>query len=175
MSNDKDFVSPQLRRLEQTIIQADAQIDELRARQRADGPSSSLEAEIERTQARIADWQDNYASLKELSATSSQASIRPLDTADAPRTPVSPNLRFNTVIAGFAGLLLALAIIYLIDPPGSPEDTGEHRGKPPVGPPGKAQLVPPGSEQLTIPIHRRDVRRVGQARRPPEESEGEAR
>ena len=168
MSNDKDFITPQLRRLEQTIEQADAQIDALRARKRAEGGTNpTIDAEIERTQAEIADWQDNYASLKELSATSSQATIRPLDSADAPRTPISPNTRFNTIIAGFAGLLLALAIIYLLDPPGRLDDAVEGREAPP--------FVPPAPAQLTIPIHRRDDRRAGHSRLPPEQTEGEAR
>lgn len=169
MSKGSDFVSPQLLRLEQLIEQADAHVDQLQLRQQTEGASApaSLEAEIERTQADIAEWQDNYASLKELSTSSSHAAIRPLDTANASQTPVRPNTRFNIVIAGFAGFLLALAIIYLIDPRDRPEEAGD--------PEGASPLLPTGPSHMTIPIHGRSGRRASSSRPPAEQPEGEVR
>jgi capsular polysaccharide biosynthesis protein len=170
MSAGSDFVSPQLRRLEQTIEKADTHLDELRARQQAEGADapSSLETEINRTQDDIAEWQGNYASLMELASTSSHAAIRPLDSANAARSPVRPNIRFNTLIAELAGFLLALAIVYLLDSRRRPDDeTGKHVAESPL-------LVPPTPSQVTIPINGRSIGRTrtpGRAEHP----EGEVR
>ena len=116
-SGGTDFVSPQLQRLEQAITQGQQHLDDLQAQQAAAGDSVpvSLDRDIARTQSQISGWQNNYASFKELASTSSHVAIRALGPAEAAATPVSPNIRFNTVMAAGFGFVLSLAIVYLLE------------------------------------------------------------
>jgi capsular polysaccharide biosynthesis protein len=161
-SGGSDFVSPQLQRLEQAIEEDQKRVDDLQAQQRAQGTSApvSLAREIERTQTQIALWQDNYASFKEIASTSSHVEIRHLGPAEADRTPVSPNVRFNTVMAAGFGFLVALAISYLLE---------SRAGRRPDAPASTALgfpiIVPPQLSHGTVPvpINGRSTQRTGPA------------
>jgi capsular polysaccharide biosynthesis protein len=171
-SGGNDFVSPQLDRLEQAIEDDQRRVDDLQAQQEAAGASApdSLAREIERTQTQIALWQDNYASFKEIASTSSHVEIRDLGPAEADPTPVSPDLRFNTVMAAGFGFLLALAICYLLESrdrrrPDAPASTT--LGFPIIVPPNLAHGTVP------VPINGRSTQRVGPAGRTTDHDKGE--
>lgn len=185
-----DFVSPQLRRLEESISDGENQLDDLRKQQQNLGASApaSLNLEITRTQAQLAAWQDNYASFKQLASTSSQVAIRQLDPADAARAPVRPDIRFNTLMAGLVGLLMGLAIAYLSGAGRSPSDLRRRlpRKRRPDATKSKAHdgpLIQPadgtliqGAERphVTTVANGRSVRPAGSPGRAPHR-EGEAR
>lgn len=167
-----DFVSPQLRRLEQAINDDQKRVDDLRAQQEAADATTAgaLAREIERTQEQIAAWQDNYASFKELASTSSQVAIRRLGPAEAEATPVSPDIRFNTVMAAGLGFLLALTLIYLLESRRKtqrPETPGAGALRFPI-------IMPPDLLHGTAPApaNGRASQRVGQAGRAPGLDEG---
>jgi capsular polysaccharide biosynthesis protein len=171
-SGGQDFVSPQLQRLEQAIERDQNRLDELQSQQDKAGSSApdSLSREITRTQAQIAAWQDNYASFRELASTSSHVAIRRLGPAEATSTPVSPDIRFNTVMGGGLGLLLALAMVYLLE-------ARRRRGS---GPPRPVTvdfptIVPPTLSHTTLPvtINGGSVARAGRAVHVPESHEGD--
>lgn len=172
-SGGSDFVSPQLRRLEQAIVDDQQRVDDLQAQQAAAGASApvSLAREIERTQAQIAAWQDNYASFKAISSTSSHVGIRTLGNAEATPTPVSPNIRFNTVMAGGFGFLLAMAISYLLE--------SRDRRRPDADATatlGFPIIVPPNLAHGTAPVRingRSGTQPVGPAHRSTDHHEGE--
>ncbi len=172
-SGGNDFVSPQLERLEQAIEEDQQRVDDLQAQQKAEEGTPAPDAlarEIERTQTQIALWQDNYASFKEIASTSSHVEIRQLGPAEADPTPVSPDLRFNTVMAGGFGFLLALAISYLLESrdrrrPDAPASTT--LGFPIIVPPNLAHGTVP------VPINGRSTQRVGPTGRTTDHHEGE--
>jgi len=190
-SGASDFVTPQLRRLEDAIKDSEDRLDELRAEQKKLGTDApdSLNLEIRQTQTQIAAWQNNYAAFKELRSTSSQIAIRELDHADAARTPVRPDTRFNTLIGGFVGLLLGLAIVYLFGVGRSPSDIWRRErpgrrpdaaeGRAPDGPviePVMAPVTPPVDvAATTIPINGHSVRPAVKPDRAAHRPEGEAR
>jgi succinoglycan biosynthesis transport protein ExoP len=153
-----DFVRPQLRRMEQTIREVEQRVDDLRSQQESAGVTAqrALQLEINRAQQQIAAWQNNYALFNELAATSSHVAMRRLDPADASRTPVSPNTRFNTVIVGFTGFVLALAIVYLT------ESWRRRRSGPTLDPvPDSPLILPPGFPHVTLPANGRSVAPLG--------------
>jgi capsular polysaccharide biosynthesis protein len=168
-SGRADFVSPQLRRLERSIIEDQQRVDRLRAEENSAEPqrAAELEREIERTQQQIAAWQDNYASFEQMAATSGHVAIRPLGPAEATTGPVRPDTSFNTLVATFAGLLLALAGAYVLE---------SRRRRPPAAEVRTTlyPLVVPPNLSLTIPrngVHLQDAR----ADRPVAQREGDAR
>jgi capsular polysaccharide biosynthesis protein len=168
-SGSGDFVTPQLRRIEEAISSGEKRVDELRAQQNAAGAAApdSLQRDIERAQSQIAAWQTNYASFKQLASTSSHVAIRMLDEADAAPTPVKPNIRFNTVMAGFAGFLSALAIIYLLESRRRrPDPAGGRTGGYPV-------IVPPVLSHKSVPANGHDVKLPDWSGRTTDRNQGE--
>jgi len=146
-SGGNDFVGPQLRKLEELITEGEGRVDQLRAEQTEAGATapSSLQAEIDRTQAQVTEWRNNYASFKELTSPSSSADIRVLDQADVTREPIRPSILLNTAIAGGAGFLLALAVIHLLEGrQRRPEGGGEHAT-------GSEETAPAGASPETTP------------------------
>lgn len=169
-SGGTDFVTPQLRRLERDIDEGQKRVDRLRAEQASAEPqqAAELERDIERTQQQIAAWQDNYVSFEEMAATSGHVAIRALGPAEATSSPVRPNTMFNTLVAMFAGLLLALAGAYVL----------ESRGRRPDSPGTRTAsfpLVVPPNLSLTIPRNGVHLQDAGRSDRPAEQREGEVR
>jgi capsular polysaccharide biosynthesis protein len=180
-SGGVEFVSPQLRELERSIEQGQKKVDELLARQSALGDAArpALELKIERAQDQVSAWRSNYASFKQLSTSASHVSIRQLDPAAADPNPVSPNIRFNTVLAGFAGFLLAMALVFLLETRISrlrPEPEPE-----PEPPNGSSPLIlPPGMSRVTVRANGReangsDIRGATTPGRAAEHHEGDSR
>lgn len=167
-----DFVSPQLAELEKSINDGENRIDELKSRRQELGTESptSLDAEIRRLQEEVTSWRGNYASFKQLATDSSPVGIRPLDHPHASQHPVSPDTRFNTLIAGVAGLLLGLALVYLLESRG-----GWRRSDPDQEPRTELPLIlPHGSSRATVPVNGRNGRR-DPSRRVAGNREGEVR
>lgn len=153
-SGSTDFVSAQLHRLQDSIDAGEAQLEKLQAEQRSGSASSAadLATSINRVQTQLNQSRSNYAAFRELASTSGHVSIQPLGAAYAPKTPVSPNIVFNTAVGGFVGLLLGLAVLYLLSVRrGSGPDPTVVAVTPPV--------VPPTLPQLVIPARGRNVRR----------------
>lgn len=87
---------------------------------------NDLNVRISTLQAKIADWQRNYASLSALLSSGGNLFVTVLATAQTPKDPVSPNIPQNVLFAALAGLVLAGGVIllleYLDDTVKSPDD-----------------------------------------------------
>ena len=71
--------------------------------------------QIKGLQTKVTDWRAQYASLLQESPIRATNTITPVDTAVPPAKPTSPNIAFNVLLAGFAGFLLALGCVFLIE------------------------------------------------------------
>jgi uncharacterized protein involved in exopolysaccharide biosynthesis len=186
--DDAEFVSPQLVDLEQAIEDGQQEIGALQERQRTMGnrAPASLQSEILRLQEQVSAWRSNYASFKQLASSSSHVGVRELDPASVSPEPVSPDIGFNTVMGGFAGLLLGLALAYLLEArtsrqTGSEPESSPMQGSPLILPPGVVRVTPSrnGASGRAVGATNGRVRdgEVGKAgtSRTSERHEGEAR
>lgn len=166
-----DFVSPQLRELETSIEAAQRTTEDLLTRQERMGVAApaSLERQVRLAQDRVAKLRSSYASFKQLASSSSHVAIRVLDPADAGRDPVSPVTRFNTLMAGFVGFLLALATAYLLE-----SRRNQHPGS---DEPSNVEAAPtlPSSPRVAVHTNGRDVRVATASGVSAEHQEGETR
>lgn len=149
-----NFVQPQLTRLETSIDAAWKRIDELQKQRDAATASvaqSDIQTEIDLVEEQISSLQRNYVDFKALLPSSSNVAVRRLDPAYASNAPISPNVRFNTVIAGFVGLVLALSALYLwASHGGRPEQSGDRVVRMPL-------IPPPGLSQFRWPVNGQDA------------------
>ena len=146
-----NFVQPQLTRLEASIDAAWKRIDELQKQQdAATAPLArrEIQKEIDLVEEQISSMQRNYRDFKALLPSSSNVAVRPLDPAYASNGPISPNVRFNTVIAGFVGLVIALAALYLWESRRS-DSTADRVVRMP--------LIPPVFSQFRWPVNGQNV------------------
>ena len=74
-----------------------------------------LNARVTTLQGKIALAQQNYASLSAIISNSSSLFLTILAVAQAPSTPISPNISQNVLLAGIAGLVLAAAAIFILE------------------------------------------------------------
>jgi non-specific protein-tyrosine kinase len=92
-----------------------------------------LQSEINTLESLISEWENNYTQLlifvESIKSPNQLAVIEP---AQAGSSPARPQIRLNTLIAGLFGLLLALALIFLLEfldeSLKSQEDLNEHLG-----------------------------------------------
>jgi capsular polysaccharide biosynthesis protein len=169
-SGGTDFVTPQLHQLERDIEEGQQRVDRLRSEQSSAEPqqAAELEREIERTQQQIAAWQDNYLSFDEMAATSGHVAIRALGPAVATSGPVRPDKIFNTLVATFAGLLLALAGAYVLESRRRRPEVAERRA-------ATYPLLGPPNLSLTLPRNGVHLQDAGRSDRPAEQREGDVR
>ncbi len=76
---------------------------------------TDLNDRISALQAKIDNWQTNYANLSALSNNSSNLFLSVLAPAQEPRTPISPNVTQNVLFAAIAGLILSGAAVLLLE------------------------------------------------------------
>lgn len=116
------FAAAQMTRLERDIQDNQAEMAQLRktlppaatAQATPDRATQATQDRIDLLNQQVIDWQRIYLSLQEaVRAPSGNGVLTVLDEAKADSTPVRPNVRFNVVIAGFAGLVLGLIGVYV--------------------------------------------------------------
>jgi non-specific protein-tyrosine kinase len=115
---DREFIQGQLKRLQQQIEEATAQIDQL---------ETSLEtltsaADITEVKSRIDSWnqikvgyQNNYAQLLNSVSQDVINSLTVVEPASYSDYPISPNVRLNTLAGVIAGALLAVVGIIVVE------------------------------------------------------------
>lgn len=103
-----------------------ANLDNQQALENDPAKLQDLNGRIFALQTKIDEWQKNYVSLSALLNTDSGRFLTVLAAAQAPTTPVSPNILQNVLFAALAGLVLAggaiLLLEYLDDTIKSPAD-----------------------------------------------------
>lgn len=153
MQQRQQFVQQQLDVLQRQIEQGQ---NDLTAKQSQLARATSarevldLQDAIKADQDKITTWRSTYAGLLAPSQGLPPNTLRVIQTASVPTSPVSPNTRSNVLFAGAAGLVLALAAVLVIeyfnDTIASADDLGE---------------------MITIPILG-SVSNIGRITRPPE-------
>ncbi|HUG15205.1 MAG TPA: polysaccharide biosynthesis tyrosine autokinase [Thermomicrobiales bacterium] len=107
-----------LDRIRERIEETLARIDELQMR--PDATSAANQAEILANQSQLNQLQSTYATLLEsqqrmdIGQAQAQASVRIVDQAVPPRSPVSPRIPLNTVLGGMLGLIVAGGLVLLL-------------------------------------------------------------
>jgi len=113
------FVEEQLDDLQRRIQAAQAQIAELEteldnafsARQIKD-----LQTQISDLQGLVNEWQKNYTNLLNfLEGTDSPNTLRVLESAVVPTSPISPDIQMNTILSAITGLMLALGAAFWLE------------------------------------------------------------
>lgn len=116
--DQRDFVSSQLNQIKLQIESAQKSLTSLNnqaALENDPAKLNDLNNRISATQAKIGDLQKNYASLSVLLSNGSNLFLTVLAPANAPTTPVSPNIPQNVLFAALAGAVLAGGAILLLE------------------------------------------------------------
>lgn len=115
----QQFVDSRLATLEGDIGTAQERIDALerdRALATTERRQEELRLEIEEQQRLVIAWLENYSSLLGFRAPEQAPnSLQILEEASAQVEPVRPDTVANTALAGAVGLLLALAVVYVLE------------------------------------------------------------
>ena len=156
-SGGHNFIQPQITRLEQSIEATDARVQALtKQRDASTSPTeqADLQKQIDDLQQEISSLRGNYVDFKALLPSSSNVVVRKLDPAYASNDPISPDVKYNTVIAGFVGLVLALAVLYLIEARRRrPDPSADRVVRMPLIPPPAPQPLkwPPNGQGASLP------------------------
>jgi capsular polysaccharide biosynthesis protein len=114
-SSGSGFLRDEMASLEQDIKAVNKRLAELRAQDGRQAESDpALLKEINDLHAQLSQDQQNYVAFRTMASPASSAQVTILDSAHAGSDPVRPNVRFNTIIAGFVGLVLGVAAAYLL-------------------------------------------------------------
>lgn len=112
-----NFVATELQEIAAQIRTARKSLDDLTTQAAIENDPTKLadlRRRIEALQAKIDDWQKNYASLSTvLNSTSNFLTV--LTPAGVPSTPVSPNVPQTTLLGALVGLVLAFAAIFTLE------------------------------------------------------------
>jgi non-specific protein-tyrosine kinase len=80
------------------------------------GQVQELQSEINTLESLIADWENNYTQLLIfVGSIKSPNQLAVIEPAQAGSSPIRPRTQLNTLIAGSLGLLLALALVFLLE------------------------------------------------------------
>ncbi len=117
-ASEQQFIASQIEDLKVKI--RDAQDEVKRLNQELDAANSaqqinSLHSQLDVLDGKISDWQKNYTSLVATLRGGPANSLTVLEPAYLPYSPISPNIPVNVVLSAAAGLLLAVAGIFLIE------------------------------------------------------------
>jgi capsular polysaccharide biosynthesis protein len=114
-SKASTFLQNELTHLQSDIESISKRLDALRGRLRTSSTQdAAVQHEITDLHAQLSADQQNYAAFRAMGSPASSAQVSLLDTAHASQAAVRPNVRFNTIIAGFGGLVLGIAAAYLL-------------------------------------------------------------
>lgn len=113
------FVRRRLEDLQTSIEGGQAKLDELTdafVEARTPVERDEIQAEIDYLEGKIVDWENTYARFLAFVGNEESANyIAVVDQAYARLTPIRPNVRVNTLIAGTVGAVLALGIIFVLE------------------------------------------------------------
>lgn len=115
---DRDFINRQRAILRSEIETAQASLAQLNNAATLENDQSKLtdlNGRIATLQTKVDGWQKNYADLSALLKSGSGNFLTILAPAQAPTTPISPDIRRNVLLAALAGLMIAAAMAYLLD------------------------------------------------------------
>jgi capsular polysaccharide biosynthesis protein len=109
------FLQDQLTGLQSDIKSITNRLDELRNQvETAQSFRPAVERAMNDLHTQLAQDQQNYATLRAIASPASSGEVRLLDGAYASNHPVRPNTRFNIIITSFVGLVLGVALAYLL-------------------------------------------------------------
>lgn len=120
------FLHDQLSQLQTDIQAITSRLSSLRKQLDASPDDTGLVKQIDDMHTQLTEDQQNYATFRDMAYPASTAQVSVLDAAHAGSGPIRPNVRFNTIIATFVGLVLAVTVAYLLatrrrsDPVGVP-------------------------------------------------------
>ncbi len=112
------FVSSQLGQLKLQIESSQKNLNSLSSQAALENDPKRLEdlnSRIASLQSKIAEWQKNYASLLAIQNSGSNLFVTVLAPAQPPKTPISPNVLQNVLLAAAAGLALAIGVVFLLE------------------------------------------------------------
>lgn len=112
------FISSQLGQLKLQIESSQKNLNSLSSQAALENDPKRLEdlnSRIASLQSKIAEWQKNYASLLAIQNSGSNLFVTVLAPAQPPKTPISPNIPQNVLLAAVAGLALAIGVVLLLE------------------------------------------------------------
>jgi non-specific protein-tyrosine kinase len=113
------FVTERLDRLREKIVQRQLEIDRKEvAMVNAGLPSEkqAIQKEIDILEGIVSSWESNYARLLAITLNEEDANyVVVIETAQARNSPISPDTRMNTILAGAVGLIVALMIVFVLE------------------------------------------------------------
>ncbi len=118
VEEQRAFVASQLTQLKLQIEGAQKSLNTLTSQAALENDAAKLNdvnTRIAGLQTKIADWQKNYASLVAIQNSSSNLFVSILAPAQPPKSPTSPNIPQNVLLAAIAGAVLAIAVVLLIE------------------------------------------------------------
>lgn len=118
LGQQREFIRGQISDLESKIEKTEgdiAQIEESLKTTTSVRETNDKRAEIDRLRTQIAQYQQNYTQFVNYLAPSSQNTLSILEPAEAPNAPFAPNLTLNVGLATVIGIILAVAVAFLIE------------------------------------------------------------
>jgi capsular polysaccharide biosynthesis protein len=142
-SSQAAFIRTQLSILKQDIRDGQKRVAQLQrslSDANTEEDANNIQLHMDILQRQISDWQQNYVALQDLPEQGGAGALRVLEPAVASQTPVSPNIRLNTMLAASVGFAVALAIAYLLEFRGGRREYADDRDGSPELPGGAATL-----------------------------------
>jgi capsular polysaccharide biosynthesis protein len=142
-STQAAFIRTQLSILKQDIRDGQKRVAQLQrslSDANTEEAANNIQLHMDILQRQISDWQQNYVALQDLPEQGGAGALRVLESAVASQTPVSPNIRLNTMLAASVGFAVALAVAYLLEFRGERREDADNRGGSPDLPGGTATL-----------------------------------
>jgi succinoglycan biosynthesis transport protein ExoP len=113
------FVQQRLESIQANIETSQARLDLLTAEllsARTAEERALIQGDMDSLEERIISWEDNYAKLLAFADSGESANyLTIVEKAHASFNPVRPVIRLNTIVAGIAGLAVALGIVFLLE------------------------------------------------------------
>lgn len=118
LARTREFVREQIGDLEKKIKDADSQVLELENSLKATTSVREVadkRAQIEQLRAQQAQWQDQYTQFANFLTPQIPNTLSILEQAEVPTTPFAPNMPLNVGLAIAIGVILAIAVAFLIE------------------------------------------------------------
>ncbi len=118
IQKQREFVTEQIQDLEAKIEKSETEIAQLEEALKATTSvreAAEKRADVDRLRGQIATYQQNYTQFINFLAPSSPNTLSILEPAEPPNQPFSPNLPLNVGLAVAIGIILATAVVFLIE------------------------------------------------------------
>ncbi|HZW04457.1 MAG TPA: polysaccharide biosynthesis tyrosine autokinase, partial [Anaerolineaceae bacterium] len=113
------FIEERLERLKEKITVNQAEIDrreEAYLKAGLESERQAIEKEITRLEGLVSTWENNYSRLLIVNESNEASNyVAVIEPAQAGNSPVRPDVQTNVLLAGVIGLVLGLAVIFLLD------------------------------------------------------------